>query len=88
MRPIFLIGDRYNNSPRSCLRSRARRGSNFLNMKDLRRRSCDDYLQNLQAATSAGFGVTFHRDGVILVEKGKGHRDKLDELLAQWPGCH
>lgn len=60
----------------------------FLNMKDLRRRSCDDYLQNLQAATSAGFGVTFHRDGVILVEKGKGHRDKLDELLAQWPGCH
>jgi uncharacterized membrane protein len=60
----------------------------FLNLKDLRRRSCDDYLQNLQAAANAGFGVTFYRDGVIVIERGKGYRDKLDDLLARWPLCH
>jgi len=59
----------------------------FLNLKDVRRRSCDDYFQNLQAAAGTGFGVTFFRDGVILIEKSKGDRKRLDGLLARWPGC-
>jgi uncharacterized membrane protein len=60
----------------------------FLSLKDLRARSCDDYFQNLQAAARAGFGVTFYRDGVLLVEKGKGDLDELNNLLARWTGCH
>lgn len=59
----------------------------FLNLKDLRRRNCDDYFQNLQAGAKSGFGVTFYRDGVILIEKVKGDRDKLADLLAHWPAC-
>lgn len=59
----------------------------FLNLKDLRRRSCDDYLQNLQAAARADFGVTFYRDDVILIEKHKGDPRELNDLLIGWPGC-
>jgi hypothetical protein len=41
---------------------------------------------NLRAR--AGFGVTFYHDGVVLVEKGKGDPDRLNNLLADWTGCH
>jgi uncharacterized membrane protein len=59
----------------------------FVNLKDLRNRSCDDYFDNLQIAAGAGFGVTFYRDGVVLVEKGKGNVGQLRELISNWPGC-
>jgi uncharacterized membrane protein len=59
----------------------------LLNLKDLRRRSCQDYFENLQLANRSGFGVTFYRDGAVLVEKGKGSFVLLENLLADWPGC-
>ncbi len=59
----------------------------FLNLKDLRRRSCEDYFQNLRLAQSAGFGATFYRDSVLLLQKGKGDFKALENLIADWPGC-
>jgi hypothetical protein len=59
----------------------------LLNLKDLRRRSCQDYFENLRLAKRSGFGVTFYREGAVLVEKGRGSVVILDDLLADWPGC-
>lgn len=60
----------------------------FLNLRDVRKRSCADYLQVLRAAAAAGFGLIFSRDGVVLAEKGGGDRAALRALLATWPaGC-
>lgn len=62
-------------------------GALLLNLKDLRRRSCQDYFENLRLAKHSGFGVTFYRDGAVVVEKGRGSVVLLDDLLADWPGC-
>ena len=59
----------------------------FLNLRDLRWWSCDDYFENLQAAAKLNFGVTFYRDDVLLVQKDKGDARKLQDLLGRWPGC-
>jgi uncharacterized membrane protein len=59
----------------------------LLNLKDLRRRSCQDHFENLRLAKRSGFGVTFYREGAVLVEKGRGSVVILDDLLADWPGC-
>lgn len=59
----------------------------LLNLKDLRRRSCQDYFENLQLAKRSGFGVTFYYDGAVLVEKGRGSVVLLENLLADWLGC-
>lgn len=59
----------------------------FLNLKDLRNRSCDEYLENLRSAARSGFGVTFYRDGVLLVQRGTGDFKQFKDLLDNWPGC-
>ena len=59
----------------------------LLNLKDVRHRSCEDYLYTLREAVLAGFGITFHRDGVILLQKYAGDSRRLHTLLADWPGC-
>jgi uncharacterized membrane protein len=59
----------------------------FVNLRDLRWWSCDDYRQSLRAAVRLGFGVVFYRDGVLSVQKGKGDFTKLKGLLDDWPGC-
>jgi len=59
----------------------------FLNVRDLRWWSCDDYIDNLRAASLLNFGVIFYRDGVLLVQKDKGDVTKLKDLLDHWPGC-
>jgi uncharacterized membrane protein len=60
----------------------------FLNLRDLRWWTCADYFGNLKAAAELNFGVTFHQDDVIVVQKDKGDRNKLSKLLLQWPGCN
>jgi len=62
-------------------------GAIFLNLKDLRWRSCDDYVESLKAAAGLGFGVVFYRDGVLLVQKDRGDSRKLKNLLDHWSGC-
>jgi hypothetical protein len=59
----------------------------FLNLRDLRWWSCDDYLENLKVAASANFGVIFYRDDVLLLQKDKGDAEKLRYLLNEWQGC-
>jgi uncharacterized membrane protein len=59
----------------------------FLNMRDLRWWSCDDYYETLRAATESGFGVIFYRDAVIVIRKNKGDSTKLQALLKDWQGC-
>jgi hypothetical protein len=60
----------------------------FLNLERSRRGNCDEYFQNLQWALRSGFGVTFYRDDVLLVQKGKGDFRQLKELVENWPGCN
>ena len=62
-------------------------GAIFVNLRDLRSRGCDDYLQNLRVAASLGFGEAFYRDGVLVLQRGKGDVRRLKELLGNWPGC-
>jgi uncharacterized membrane protein len=59
----------------------------FLNLRDLRWWSCDDYFENLKAAASSNFGVIFYRDDVLLLQKDKGDAGKLKDLLNHWRGC-
>ena len=59
----------------------------FLNLKDLRQMTCDNYSAKLEIAARSGFGLTFYRDGVVLVEKGKGDYEALQNLINRWPGC-
>ena len=59
----------------------------FLNLKLSPTANCVEYLQNLQWALHLGFGVTFYRDSVLLVQKGKGDFQELRTLLASWPAC-
>jgi uncharacterized membrane protein len=59
----------------------------FLNLRDLRFWSCDDYFATLTAAAQSNFGVVFYRDDVILVQKGQAGSTKLKSLLDDWPGC-
>jgi hypothetical protein len=60
----------------------------FLNLRDLRvRMACEGYRHYLASALDEGFGVTYYRDRVVLVERGKGDPDELRSLLARWPGC-
>jgi hypothetical protein len=59
----------------------------FLNLRDLRWWSCDDYFENLKAAASSNFGVIFYRDDVLLLQKDKGDTGKLKILLNHWRGC-
>lgn len=59
----------------------------FLNLRDLRWWSCDDYLGSLKAARRLGFGITFYREGVLLVQRDRGDSIKLQDLLDSWPSC-
>jgi uncharacterized membrane protein len=59
----------------------------FLNLRDLRSWTCEDYFETLRAATLLNFGVIFYRDDVILVQKGKGDSLTLQHLLENWSGC-
>jgi uncharacterized membrane protein len=59
----------------------------FLNLRDLRFWSCDDYFETLKAAEELSFGVTFYQDDVISVQKDKGDTNKLRDLLFHWSGC-
>jgi uncharacterized membrane protein len=59
----------------------------FLNLKDLRWWSCDDYVKSLKAAAELGFGIVYYRDSVLLAQKDKGDLTKLKELLTNWQGC-
>jgi uncharacterized membrane protein len=60
----------------------------FLNLKDLRwTMNCADYRKCLKIAESSDFGITFYRNGVLVVEKHKGSQERLRELLNDWPGC-
>ena len=60
----------------------------FLNLKDQRWWSCDDYVESLKAAAALGFGLVFYRDGVLLAQKDKGDLSKFKDLLNNnWPGC-
>jgi uncharacterized membrane protein len=60
----------------------------FLNLTDLRvKLRCEDFQVYLASARDAGFGVTYYRESVVLVERGKGDTDGLRDLLARWPGC-
>jgi uncharacterized membrane protein len=60
----------------------------FLNLRDPRSTSgCEEYHRYLELAAQAGFGITFYRDGVILVERDSGDQQQLQQLIASWPGC-
>jgi hypothetical protein len=59
----------------------------FLNLKDLRFWSCEDYYATLTAATRLNFGQTFYRDGVLLIQKDTGDSTKLKNLLDHWSAC-
>jgi len=60
----------------------------FLNLKDLRwNMSCEAYHRYLEFAASSGFGCAFYRDGVLLVQRGAGASEQLQDLLDNWPGC-
>ena len=60
----------------------------FLNLRDLRwTMSCADYRECLEQAADSGFGVTFYKDGVVVVRKHAGNHGRLRDLLSDWPGC-
>ena len=59
----------------------------FLNLKDLRFWSCEDYFETLRTAERMNFGVTFYRDGVILIQKNKGNARELSVLLNERQVC-
>jgi hypothetical protein len=59
----------------------------FLNLRDLRFWSCDDYFATLTAAAQSNFEVVFYRDDVILVQKDQVGSTKLKSLLDNWTGC-
>jgi uncharacterized membrane protein len=59
----------------------------FLNLRDLRSWSCQDYFETLMAASRERFGIVFYRDGVVLVEKGRGEPAQLAELMRSWSDC-
>jgi len=59
----------------------------FLNLRDLRFWSCEDYFETLKAAANVNFGVNFYRDGVLLIQKESGDSAKLKSLLDHWSEC-
>jgi uncharacterized membrane protein len=59
----------------------------FLNLNDLRRMSCDTYLDTLKVAARSGFGVSFYRDAVLVLEKGKGDAGRFHALLNNGLDC-
>jgi uncharacterized membrane protein len=59
----------------------------FLNLRDLRFWNCVDYLETLKAARESNFGVIFYRDEVLVIQKAKGDKGKLHDLLSHWSGC-
>jgi uncharacterized membrane protein len=59
----------------------------FLNLRDSRWWTCEDYFASLRAAAQANFGVVFNRDFVLLVEKGRGEQTELKNLVRAWRGC-
>jgi uncharacterized membrane protein len=72
-------------SPVSALRPEAQ--AIFLNLKDQRWWNCQDYLGTLTTAERLDFGVSFNRDSVLVVERHRGDRGKLRDLVLDWPGC-
>lgn len=53
----------------------------FLNLRDQRwEMSSEAYAGILESAAAQGFGVTFYKDGVVLLEQDKGDAERLGEL--------
>jgi hypothetical protein len=59
----------------------------FLNLRDLRSWTCQDYFETLTAASREQFGIVYYRDGVVLIEKGSGDPAQLEELMRSWRDC-
>jgi uncharacterized membrane protein len=59
----------------------------FLNLRDLRSWSCEDYFATLAAASRQQFGVVYYREGIVLIERGAGDRARLQGLVRSWRGC-
>ena len=59
----------------------------FLNLRDMRTWSCEDYFETLTTAARDGFGVVIYRDDVMLAQKGAGNPTQLKQILSSWPGC-
>jgi uncharacterized membrane protein len=72
-------------APVSDLDSRAE--TVFLNLRDPRSWTCEDYLEVLRAAAGSDFGVAFSQDGVIVLQRTAGDRAHLSDLLHSWRGC-
>jgi len=59
----------------------------FVNVRDRRSWTCDDYFETLRIAAQSSFGTTFNRDGVLLLERGKGNTAELRDIVGSWRGC-
>lgn len=55
----------------------------FLNLQDSRDATNEHYQKLLSASMTAGFGVVYHKEGVVVLQRNAGSRDEMDQLLGK-----
>ena len=59
----------------------------FLNVRDQRGWTCDDYFDIVKVAAGSGFGIKFEDQGVLVLLKGRNDDGRLRRLVESWRGC-
>jgi uncharacterized membrane protein len=59
----------------------------FLNLRDDRWISCEEYHTYLLQLQLEEYGVTFISEGVLAIQRDSGSRNQLRDLMQNWSGC-
>ncbi|MGD8904701.1 MAG: DUF2079 domain-containing protein [Anaerolineae bacterium] len=59
----------------------------FLNLRDQRWLSCENYRAYLLQLDPERYGMTFESDGVVVIQRDAGSCDRFRALIDAWPGC-
>jgi len=59
----------------------------FMNVRDQRSWTCNDYFEVVKVAALSGFGVEYEKQGVLVLRKGRADDGRLRAISDSWPGC-
>jgi hypothetical protein len=59
----------------------------FLNLRDQRWLSCEEYRAYLLQLDPERYSVTFESDGVVVIQRDAGSSGRFRALIDDWPGC-
>jgi uncharacterized membrane protein len=59
----------------------------FMNVRDQRSWTCNDYFEVVRVAAMSGFGVEYEKQGVLVLRKGRVDAGRLRAIRDSWPGC-